>query len=236
MGRHAEELQRSNSELEQFAYVASHDLSEPLRMITGYLKLLDRRYGESLDDDAGQFIGYAVDGATRMRALIDDLLAFSRAGRAADEPQPIPSQTLVEDAFRTLTAEREGPEATLLATGLPVILGDPQQFAQLFQNLLGNALKFVEPGHAAVVEVRADPLPDGGWRFTIDDDGIGFGAEQADRMFGMFQRLHTREEFPGTGVGLAIARKVVERHNGRIWAEPRPGGGARFRFDLRAAP
>jgi len=234
--QHALDLERSNAELEQFAYVASHDLSEPLRMITGYLKLLDRRYAGALDDEARQFIGFAVDGAGRMRELIDDLLVFSRAGSGDGDSERVDTQALVETTFRTLTAEREGPEATLLATGLPVIHGDPHQLGQLFQNLLTNALKFVRAARPAVVEVRADPLPDGGWSFTVDDDGIGLDAEQAERIFGMFQRLHTRSEFPGTGVGLAIARKVVERHNGSIWAEPRPGGGARFRFDLWAAP
>jgi PAS domain S-box-containing protein len=233
---YARELERSNAELEQFAYVASHDLSEPLRMITGYLRLLERRYADALDEDGREFVAFALDGAIRMRTLIDDLLTYSRVGRDVEPAEPVDVQALVETAWRTLTAGREGPPATLLATGLPTVMGDPQQLHQLFQNLLANALKFVAAGRAPVVEVRADVLPEGGWRFTVEDEGIGFDAEQAERIFRVFQRLHTRDEYSGTGVGLAIARKVVEHHGGRIWAEPREGGGARFRFDLPAGP
>jgi PAS domain S-box-containing protein len=231
---YARELERSNAELEQFAYVASHDLSEPLRMINGYLRLLQRRYRANLDDDAQQFIDFAMDGATRMRALIDDLLAFSRVGREDAENGAVDLQELVESTWRVLTAEREGPEPTLLATGLPVVMGDAGQLGQAFQNLLANALKFVEPGRAPVVELHSAVLPDGGWRIVVEDEGIGFDAGQAERMFRVFQRLHTRDEFPGTGVGLAIARKVIEGHGGRIWAEARAGGGARFCIDLPA--
>jgi PAS domain S-box-containing protein len=231
---YARELERSNAELQQYAYVASHDLSEPLRMINGYLKLLQRRYRDDLDEDAQQFIEYAADGAARMRGLIDDLLAFSRLGSEATEHAPVPLQQLVESTWRVLTAEREGPEPTLLATGLPVIYGDARQLGQVFQNLLSNALKFVEPGRAPVVEIHSTPLADGGWRIVVDDEGIGFDPTQAERMFRVFQRLHTRDEFPGTGVGLAIARKVIERHGGRIWAESRAGGGARFCIELPA--
>jgi light-regulated signal transduction histidine kinase (bacteriophytochrome) len=233
--QYAMELERSNAELEQFAYIASHDLSEPLRMVTGYLNLLERRYGAQLDDDARQFIGFAVDGAARMRGLIDDLLAFSRVGRVELARDQVDTEEVVNEVFRTLTAEREGPEPALLATTLPVVTGDAGQIGQLFQNLLSNAVKFVEPGHAPVIEVTAELLEDGGgWRFVVADDGIGINPAQAERIFGMFQRLHTRDEFPGTGVGLAIARKVVERHGGRIWAEPRPGGGTRMLFELRS--
>jgi PAS domain S-box-containing protein len=229
---YARDLERSNAELEQFAYVASHDLSEPLRMINGYLKLLRRRYRDSLDDDAQQFIDFAMDGAVRMRALIDDLLEFSRVGREEAQTDAVDLQELVEATWRVLTAEREGPAATLLATGLPVVMGDAGQLGQAFQNLLANALKFVEPGHAPVVELHSTPLPDGGWRIVVEDEGIGFAAGQAERMFRVFQRLHTRDEFPGTGVGLAITRKVIEGHGGSVSAEPRPGGGARFCIDL----
>jgi PAS domain S-box-containing protein len=229
---YARELERSNAELEQFAYVASHDLSEPLRMINGYLKLLQRRYRDDLDRDAQQFIDFAMDGATRMRGLIDDLLTFSRLGRDDAETEAVNLQELVESTWRVLTAEREGPEPTLLATGLPVVMGDAGQLAQAFQNLLSNALKFVEPGHAPVVELHSTPLPDGGWRIIVEDEGIGFEPTQAERMFRVFQRLHTRDEFPGTGVGLAITRKVIESHGGSITAESRAGGGARFRIDL----
>jgi PAS domain S-box-containing protein len=231
---YARELERSNAELEQFAYVASHDLSEPLRMINGYLKLLQRRYRDVLDDDAQQFVDFAMDGATRMRRLIDDLLAYSRVGREEAENGPVDLQELVEETWRVLTAERAGPEPTLMATGLPVVIGEAGQLGQAFQNLLSNALKFVEPGHAPVVELYSTPLPDGGWRIVVEDEGIGFAPAQAERMFRVFQRLHTRDEFPGTGVGLAIARKVIEGHGGRLWAEAREGGGARFCIELPA--
>jgi PAS domain S-box-containing protein len=233
---YARELERSNAELEQFAYVASHDLSEPLRMINGYLKLLRRRYHDALDEDAQQFVDFAIDGATRMRGLIDDLLAFSRVGREEAETEAVDLQELVESTWRVLTAERAGPAPTLLATGLPVVMGDAVQLGQAFQNLLSNAVKFVEPGHAPVVELHSTPLSDGGWRIVVEDEGIGFAPAQADRMFRVFQRLHTRDEFPGTGVGLAIARKVIEGHGGRIWAEARAGGGARFCIELPAGP
>ena len=234
LAAHARDLERSNAELEQFAYVASHDLNEPLRMITGYLRLLERRYGDQLDADAHQFIDFALDGAQRMRGLIEDLLAYSRVGRDEQLQTVVNTQALVESTWRTLTAEREGPGATLLATGLPPVEGDPEQLGQLFQNLLANAIKFVQPGAGPVVEVRADPLTEGGWRFTVTDEGIGLDGADTERIFRVFQRLHTRDEYSGTGIGLAIARKVVEGHGGRIWAEPRPGGGARFVFDLPA--
>jgi light-regulated signal transduction histidine kinase (bacteriophytochrome) len=235
VAEYARDLERSNAELEQFAYVASHDMSEPLRMINGYLKLLQRRYHDTLDEDAQQFIDFAIDGATRMRALIDDLLAFSRVGREDAETGAVDLQELVESTWRVLTAERSGPVPTLLATGLPVVMGDAGQLGQAFQNLLSNALKFVEPGRGPVVELHSTPLPDGGWRIIVEDEGIGFAPEQAERMFRVFQRLHTRDEFPGTGVGLAITRKVIEGHGGRIWAEARAGGGARFVIELPAA-
>jgi signal transduction histidine kinase len=204
-------------------------------MINGYLRLLERRYADSFDDDAQQFVGFALDGAVRMRALINDLLAFSRVGRGEMEIESVDLQELIESLWHLLTAEREGPEPTLLATGLPVVMGDRGQLGQVFQNLLSNALKFVAPGRAPVVEIRSEPLLDGGWSLSVEDEGIGFDPDQAERMFRMFQRLHTRDEFAGTGVGLAIARKVIEAHHGRIRAEPRPGGGARFRIDLPAA-
>ncbi|MEA2123429.1 MAG: hypothetical protein QOI80_211 [Solirubrobacteraceae bacterium] len=234
LAEHARELERSNTELEQFAYVASHDLSEPLRMISGYLRLLQRRYRDDLDADAQQFIDFAMDGAARMRALIDDLLLYSRLGRDELVLTDVDVQALVESTWRVLTAEREGPEPTLLATGLPVVMGDAGQLGQVIQNLLSNALKFVDPGRAPVVEVRSTPLRNGGWSIIVEDEGIGFEPAQAERMFRMFQRLHTRDEFDGTGVGLAIARKVVEAHGGRLRAEARAGGGARFSIDLPA--
>jgi light-regulated signal transduction histidine kinase (bacteriophytochrome) len=225
------ELERSNAELEQFAYVASHDLSEPLRMVTSYLQLLQRRYGDALDDDADEFIRYAVDGATRMRSLIDALLDYSRVGRVTARREPVDTAALVDRVAEVLTAGREGPPPVVERGELPVVDGDPEALTQVFQNLLGNALKFTPADRPARVEVGAEPQGSG-WVFTVADDGIGFDDAHAERIFRMFQRLHGREEYPGTGVGLAIARKVVERHGGRIWAEARPEGGARFRFEL----
>ncbi len=229
------ELERSNNELEQFASIASHDLSEPLRMVTSYLQLLERRYGGRLDADADEFIRYAVDGATRMRSLIDALLDYSRVGRVADRREAVDTSALVDRVTETLTVGREGPAPVVDRGELPVVPGDPEALTQVFQNLLGNALKFTPGDRPARVEVAAEPQGSG-WVFTVADDGIGFDEAHAERIFRMFQRLHGREEYPGTGVGLAIARKVVERHGGRIWAEARPEGGARFRFQLPGGP
>jgi PAS domain S-box-containing protein len=222
----ARELERSNAELEQFAYVASHDLSEPLRMVSSYLQLLRRRYHGRLDADADAFIDYAVDGAGRMRDLIDDLLTYSRAGRGDGQLGPVDSRAIAE--FAAGTVERE---AEVRIAALPTVLGDRQQLGQLFQNLIGNAVKFVPEDRVPEVEVAAER--DGAmWRFSICDNGIGLDAAHAERIFRMFQRLHTRDDYPGTGIGLAIAKKVVERHGGTIRAEPRPEGGSRFSFTL----
>jgi light-regulated signal transduction histidine kinase (bacteriophytochrome) len=228
----ASDLERSNAELEQFAYIASHDLSEPLRMVTSYLQLLSRRYSGRLDTDADEFIRFAVDGAARMRALIDDLLAYSRVGREHRDPERVEVGELVDRVTETLVAGRDGLEAHIRHGELPAVHGDPQQLGQLFQNLLGNALKFIPGDRAPEIEVSAEPASPDSWVFTVADNGIGFDAAHAERIFRMFQRLHNRDEYPGTGVGLAIARKVVEGHGGRIWAEPRPEGGAAFRFEL----
>jgi PAS domain S-box-containing protein len=225
----ARELERSNEELEQFAYVASHDLSEPLRMVSSYLQLLRRRYHGRLDQDADEFIEFAVDGATRMRALIEDLLAYSRAGRADRPLEPVDLGEVVGRVVDDLHAAG----ITLVATvaQLPTVPGDPAQLHQLFANLLGNACKFVAPGRIPAVSVHVLP-GEGHWRFVVDDNGIGFDPDHVDRMFRMFQRLHTREAYAGTGIGLAIAKKVVERHGGEIAAFPRPEGGSRFTFTL----
>jgi PAS domain S-box-containing protein len=240
--RHAElaleqragELERSNAELEQFAYVASHDLSEPLRMVSSYLQLLRRRYHGRLDADADQFIDFAVDGAGRMRDLIDDLLTYSRAGRGDGPLEPVDSRAVVEHVVEALATVEDAREARFTLGDLPAVQGDPHQLGQLFQNLIGNAVKFVPDDRMPEVAIGA--ARDGArWRFEVTDNGIGLEPSHAERIFRMFQRLHTRDEYPGTGIGLAIAKKVVERHGGTIWAEPRAEGGSRFCFTLPPA-
>ena len=227
----AQELERSNAELEQFAYIASHDLSEPLRMVSSYLQLLRRRYQGRLDADADEFIDFAVDGAARMRDLIDDLLTYSRAGRGDAPLVPVASRTVVERVAEGVRSGDDAREADVRIGDLPVVLGDEQQLGQLFQNLIGNAVKFVPEDRVPVVEVSAER--DGAlWRFAVADNGIGLEPAHAERIFRMFQRLHTRESYAGTGIGLAIAKKVVERHGGTISAAPRPEGGSVFRFTL----
>jgi signal transduction histidine kinase len=228
-----EALERSNAELRQFAYVASHDLSEPLRMVTSYLQLLRRRYGDGrLGVDADEFIGHAVDGAVRMRALIEDLLSYSRAGRAS-EPREIESEALVEAVLADLGASLEDAQAQVHLGELPVLHADRLQLRQVFQNLIANALKF-RRGPGVRVWVGAERVPDG-WCVSVADDGIGIPPEHRDRVFEMFQRLHRRDDFEGTGIGLAICRKIVESHGGRIWVDERDGGGTVFRFTLPAA-
>jgi signal transduction histidine kinase len=227
-------LERSNAELRQFAYVASHDLSEPLRMVTSYLQLLRRRYGDGrLGGDADEFIGHAVDGAMRMRELIEDLLSYSRAGRSA-APRPVDCQDLVAAVLSDLETAVERADARVEVGELPAVLGDRMQLRQVFQNLLANALKFRSgPGVRVWVQASRSAC---GWSFTVADDGIGIPPEQQERVFEMFQRLHGRDDYEGTGIGLAICRKIVEHHGGSIAACGRPGGGTAFRFELPAVP
>jgi PAS domain S-box-containing protein len=231
---HARDLERSNAELEQFAYIASHDLSEPLRMVSSYLQLLQRRYQGKLDADADAFIDFAVDGASRMRGLIDDLLTYSRAGRGDQPLAPVETREVVEHVLESLRAQA-GARAVRVTLGeLPIVLGDQHQLGQLFQNLIGNAAKFVPPERTPEIAVGAER--DGAvWRFTVADNGIGLDPAYAERIFRMFQRLHTRDDYPGTGIGLAIAKKVIERHHGEIWVEPALPAGTRFHFTLPAA-
>ncbi len=228
-----EALERSNAELQQFAYIASHDLSEPLRMVSSYLQLLRRRYKGQLDGEADEFIDYAVDGATRMRSLIEALLAYSRAGRG-DDPEPVELDDVVSDVLRTLAAAIVHSSGHVEVGHLPRVLGDRVQLEQLLQNLVANALKFRD-GERAYVWVRADPAPTGMVQISVADAGIGIDAAHRERVFKMFQRLHDRDAYDGTGIGLAICRKIVERHGGRIWVEEREGGGTVFRFTLPPA-
>ena len=217
-------LERSNAELAQFAYVASHDLSEPLRTITSYLQLLRRRHGDALPSEADAYVQHGIASAERLRALIEDLLTYSRVGSVERPPEPIDLEALVAGIAASFTADIEW-------AGLPTVAGDGRQLTQLLQNLISNAIKFVPAGTAPHVRVSAERT-DGLWRIAVDDNGIGIEPEQTERIFGMFQRLHSRDAFPGTGIGLAIARKVVEGHGGRIWAEARPEGGTRMAFTL----
>jgi PAS domain S-box-containing protein len=227
-------LERTNEELAQFAYVASHDLSEPLRMVSSYLQLLRRRYHGQIDEDADEFIDFAVEGANRMRALIEDLLAYSRAGRGA-EPRPIDLGHVMADVLSSLAAAVADARAQVSLGPMPTVLGDRLALAQVLQNLVANALKF-RSGPSARVRVTAERKHDAMWRISVADDGIGIDPRHRDRVFKMFQRLHDREDFDGTGIGLAICRKIVERQGGEIWVDGREGGGSVFSFTVPAVP
>jgi len=232
LARQAEELARSNSELEQFAYVASHDLQEPLRMVASYTQLLARRYGDRLDDDAHEFIGYAVDGVRRMQSLISDLLAYSRVGSRGGTRERTDLDAVFAQTLDALGPAIDESAATVIRGPLPTVMADPVQIGQVLQNLVANALKF--RGEASPrVEVTAQ-RGRGEWVISVRDNGIGIAPEYARRIFVIFQRLHTRAEYPGTGIGLAICKKIVERHGGRIWVTSQPGRGSTFSFTLPA--
>ncbi|WIM06288.1 MAG: ATP-binding protein [Candidatus Nitricoxidivorans perseverans] len=227
-----EELDRSNKELEQFAYVASHDLQEPLRMVASYTQLLSRRYKGKLDQDADEFIHFAVDGATRMQGLINDLLKYSRVGTRGSPFVATDCDKVLDDALANLAIAIRESGAVITRDPLPAVIADPIQLTQLFQNLVGNAIKFRKPGDAPRIHVGARRINDG-WEFSVRDNGIGISPEYFDRVFVIFQRLHAKEEYPGTGIGLALCKKIVERHGGRIWVASRPGDGATFLFTIR---
>lgn len=228
------ELARSNRELEQFAYVASHDLQEPLRMVASYVQLLEHRYAARLDDEAREFIGFAVDGARRMQRLIHDLLTYSRVGTRGGAAAPVKLERVMARVEADLALMIGESGARVTHDPLPEVAGDEGQLAQLFQNLVSNAVKFRRPGVPPRIHVAAAP-EGGGWSFTVDDNGIGIDPEYGERVFALFQRLHRREDYDGTGIGLALCKKIVERHGGRIAVEPGPGGtGSRFRFTLNA--
>ena len=226
-----EELKRSNAELEQFAYVASHDLQEPLRMVSSYTQLLMRRYGDKLDGDAKDFTAFIVDGATRMKQLIEDLLAYSRVGTRDKNFKPVDAESSLKRALTNLRAAIQDSGATVTQDKLPTIPCDEVQLAQLFQNLIGNALKFRKPDVAPAVHVGAAEQG-AEWEFTVRDNGIGIEPQYFERIFMVFQRLHDKGEYPGTGIGLAIVKKVVESHGGRIWLQSEPGAGTTFHFTM----
>jgi PAS domain S-box-containing protein len=232
--RYAEELARSNRELESFAYVASHDLQEPLRTVTSFVQLLERRYQGRLDADADDFLGIITAAAQRMQALILDLLAFSRLGTRGRPFEPVNCGEVLAAALHDLHAAIEASGARVEAGPLPVVVGDDVQLGQVFRNLVDNAIKFRRPGAPVAVQVSAE-RSGRDWVFSFADNGIGIEPQYFDRIFGVFQRLHGREEYPGTGIGLAVCKKVVERHGGRIWVESRPGEGTTFRLTLPGA-
>ena len=229
--QNVQDLNRSNQELEQFANIASHDLQEPLRMVASYTQLLSRRYKGKLDSDADEFIAYAVDGASRMQRLIQDLLAYSRVGSKGGNLRDISSDNALQQALQNLRGVIQDSGALVTHDPLPTVMADEIQLIQLFQNLVGNAIKYQKPG---VPKVQISAARNGAkkWTFSVKDNGLGIESQYFERIFGMFQRLHKREEFAGTGIGLAICKKIVERHGGRISVESQPGSGSTFRFAL----
>jgi signal transduction histidine kinase len=227
----AEELTRSNRDLEQFAYVASHDLQEPLRKVASFCQLLQRRYAGRLDERADQYIGFAVDGAQRMQRLINDLLAFSRIGRLTSGFHEINLNDVVVDAAAQFDGLREQTGAEITFEELPVVLGEDPLLGALFGNLIGNAIKFRHPDRPPIVHIGVRQVGDE-YEFTVEDNGIGIEPEFADKVFVIFQRLHAKETYPGTGIGLAIAKKIVEYHGGRIWIDSEHSDGTLFRFTL----
>ncbi|MET0083398.1 MAG: ATP-binding protein [Sedimenticola sp.] len=230
----ASKLKASNDELQSFAYVISHDLQEPLRMVTSYMQLLDRRYKGKLDQDADDFINYAMDGAQRMAAMIEGLLQFSRVETQGQPFSKTDLQAVLQKALSNLrlVIDESGAEV-VHDRQLPVLEADASQIERLFQNLVGNAIKFrgERPPRVTVSVEQGD----GEWLFSVEDNGIGIPGDQAERIFTVFQRLHTREEYPGLGIGLAVCKRIVQRHGGRIWVENVDGGGSRFRFTLPAS-
>jgi signal transduction histidine kinase len=227
-----EELSRSNEELERFAYVASHDLQEPLRMVASYTQLLGERYKGKLDETADKYIGYAVEGAQRMQTLIQDLLAFSRAGRKRQGGGDADSGLVMKDVLQNLASAIQESGAAVTFDTLPVVAADRVVLSQLLQNLIGNAIKF-RTEKAPAISVKAEAVNEF-WQFSVSDDGIGIAPEHAENIFSVFHRLHTRTEYPGNGIGLSICRKIVEQYGGKIWVESSPGQGSTFKFTLPA--
>ncbi|MET9067495.1 sensor histidine kinase [Streptosporangium sandarakinum] len=230
----AEELKRSNAELEQFAYVASHDLQEPLRKIASFCQMLQQRYSDQLDERANTYIDFAVDGAKRMQVLINELLTFSRVGRVRQEPAPAGLNEMIGHALSNLAAAVEESDAEIEVGDLPVVVGDRTQLVMLWQNLIGNSLKFRTPGKRPHIRIEAE-RSDGEWRISLTDNGIGIPPHFADKIFVIFQRLHHRDAYEGTGIGLALCRKIVEQHQGRIWLDTEYTEGARFVLTLPVA-
>jgi signal transduction histidine kinase len=230
LARKVDELARSNAELEQFAYVASHDLQEPLRMVAAYTQLLAERYRGKLDENADKFIGYASEGALRMQALIQDLLAFSRVGRNGARCAEVDCGGVMKEILLSLGPAMQESGAVVTHGPLPVVCADRSQLTQVFQNLIGNAIKF-RGKEAPAVSVQAEKSGEQ-WLFSVSDNGIGIAPEHAENIFVVFQRLHARTEYPGNGIGLAICKKIVQRYGGKIWVEGQVGHGSVFKFTL----
>jgi signal transduction histidine kinase len=230
LAKKVDELARSNADLEQFAYIASHDLQEPLRMVAAYTQLLSERYRGKLDENADKFIGYASEGALRMQVLIQDLLAFSRVGRANASYTSVDCNAVVEEVRKTLGPAIQESGAVMSHADLPTVWADRTQMTQVFQNLTGNAIKF-RGEKPLIVSIKAEKGGEN-WLFSVSDNGIGISPEFAENIFVVFQRLHTRTEYPGNGIGLAICKKIIERSGGRIWVESQAGSGSTFKFTL----
>jgi light-regulated signal transduction histidine kinase (bacteriophytochrome) len=236
LARQAREIERTRRDLEQFAYVVSHDLQEPLRMVSSYLQLLERRYGDKLDSDAEDFIHFAVDGAQRMHTLIGDLVSYSRINTRAGAFEPTDFNKVLERALASTSGPARATGAVIKRDPLPTLIADAGQLEQLFHHLIDNAVKF-QNGCGPRVHIGAEQRDDE-WVFFVRDNGIGIDPQFTDRIFTIFQRLHPRGEFPGTGTGLAICQRIVERRGGRIWVESQPGKGSTFYFTVpqRAEP
>jgi light-regulated signal transduction histidine kinase (bacteriophytochrome) len=238
LAEQAVELQRSNAELEQFAYVASHDLQEPLRKVASFCQLLEKRYGDKLDERGTEYIGFAVDGAKRMQVLINDLLTFSRVGRLNATETNVDLGATLDDALGNLATAIDESGAQVDRPQLPAVTGDPTLLTMLWQNLIGNAVKFRREGVPPKIVVECEEGTDdraGSWLFTLSDNGIGIPEEFVDKVFVIFQRLHGRDVYTGTGIGLALCKKIVEHHGGSIWIDTTYTEGTRFRFTLPIA-
>ena len=227
-----EELKKSNAELEQFAYIASHDLKSPLQAILGYAHALNWKYEKDIDPNGKRYIDLIVKAAWRMKDLIDDLLSYSRVRTENQDFEPIECQIIVSEVLNNLQAEISESKASIIHSELPKLMGDRTQIMQLFQNLISNAIKFHRPDEAPIVKISAELKDDREWVVGIHDNGIGIAAENFDRIFEIFQRLHSYKEYPGNGIGMTICKKIVERHGGRIWLESQVGVGTSFYFTL----
>jgi light-regulated signal transduction histidine kinase (bacteriophytochrome) len=225
------ELDRSNKELEQFAYVTSHDLREPLRMMTSFSQSLEKRYKDKLDSTANEYIHFIVDGAARMQRLIDDILVYSRVTTRGQPFETVEMERVFQEVLLNLKAAVEETKAQIFHDPLPVIQADPTQMKQVLQNLIANAIKFHEEGQPSVINISSKH-DDNEWLFSVKDNGIGMDPALFGRLFNLFQRLHPPDKYPGTGVGLAVTKKIVQRHGGRIWVESEPGKGSTFHFTI----